>query len=567
MNLIEQQNAAKDLPMQYLQQAVNGQNPNLTPWIATAELQRRTTMNQHMAPQGPQGPQPTVKDQVEQKAGLMATQAAQQAQAAQAQQSSTPPGPIPGGIPQPQPQPDEPVMAARGGLMNAPVNFQFAHGGILGFDGTERSSVPDPEAAQLASDRKAVEEGLKKFGYAAADIAAMPFRAASALLNTLIVRPTRAVTGAEVPYFPMMGGGDNSSVTPYSDRAYKETQADAAPAAARARADDRVPRPSLQGQGIKAALPQPAPTQRPPMGGPQRPPAPGPVTPQAPTTQPPAMDPAEQAAQTYSTTPVKQMSAQDAIGEEQTMAKAYNLDQPMGVEERAIIAQRNAARDVARKREGDDAFSAYVSGLIGVPGEGGRQYSLARQGQDAAEREHLTGNLKDIKELNTAQRAAQEKRATVAGSSLAAGKLASAEEGKNKAQVATTLTGDRMRALTSKYNTDEQVKSARETELIRQRAENARHGSTEHRLALQELADREKSYDNDIKYLEAERKPLMNVLGTPVTPAAKLDLERIDGLINAARTAKAAVRGGKQPAPAGTMAPDRAKQFKVLRPS
>jgi hypothetical protein len=79
MNLIEQQSAAKDLPLQYLQQAVNGQNPNLTPWIATAELQRRTTMNQHMQ-KGQQGPMPTVKDQVEQKAGLMATQAAQQAQ-------------------------------------------------------------------------------------------------------------------------------------------------------------------------------------------------------------------------------------------------------------------------------------------------------------------------------------------------------------------------------------------------------------------------------------------------------------------------------------------------------
>jgi hypothetical protein len=146
MNLIEQQSAAKDLPMQYLQQAVNGQNPNLTPWIATAELQRRTTMNQHMAPKGPQGPQPTVKDQVEQKAGLMATQAAQQAQAAQAQQSLPPPGPIPGGIPQPEVQSEEPVMAARGGLMNAPVNFKFAHGGILGYaDGGETANTNTPE--------------------------------------------------------------------------------------------------------------------------------------------------------------------------------------------------------------------------------------------------------------------------------------------------------------------------------------------------------------------------------------------------------------------------------------
>ena len=155
MNLIEQQSAAKDLPMQYLQQAVNGQNPNLTPWIATAELQRRTTMNQHMAPQGPQGPQPTVKDQVEQKAGLMATQAAQQAQAAQAQQGAAPPGPVPGGIPQPEPQPQEPVMAARGGLMNAPVNFKFAHGGILGYaDGGEATN---PNARKMFIDEQGVE--------------------------------------------------------------------------------------------------------------------------------------------------------------------------------------------------------------------------------------------------------------------------------------------------------------------------------------------------------------------------------------------------------------------------
>jgi hypothetical protein len=144
MNLIQQQNAAKELPLQYLQQAVNGQNPNLTPWIATAELQRRTTMNQHM--QNAQGPQPTVKDQVEQKAGLMATQAAQQAQAAQAQQNNPPPGPVPEHIPQPEPQPKEPVMAARGGLMNAPVSFRFARGGILGFaDGGETANTNIPE--------------------------------------------------------------------------------------------------------------------------------------------------------------------------------------------------------------------------------------------------------------------------------------------------------------------------------------------------------------------------------------------------------------------------------------
>ena len=543
MNLIEQQSAAKDLPMQYLQQAVNGQNPNLTPWIATAELQRRTTMNQHMAPKGPQGPQPTVKDQVEQKAGLMATQAAQQAQAAQAQQNSPPLGPIPGGIPQPEVQSEEPVMAARGGLMNAPVNFKFAHGGILGYAGDEPqgSQVKDTFVDSLGIVRDAkTGEPVKPIYERMAD-----WR-------------DRQQAQAARPQRPVANAADERMLrAPVPAMAPNEAPQETARLA-------RQPAPNPLAAAAAAAQVKPPPA---PMGGPRRAPTPPrPAVEQpAPTAQPTVMDPAEQAAQTYSTTPVKQMSAQDAIGEEQTMAKAYNLDQPMGVEERDIIAQRNAARDIARKREGGDAFSAYVSGLIGVPGAAGEQYRRALREQATAEREHLSGNLKDIKDLNTAQRAAQEKRATTAGSSLAAGKLASAAEGKDRAQVGAMLSGDRMRAMTSKYNTDEQVKSNRETALIRERAENARHGSSEKRLALQELADREKSYDNDIKYLEQERKGLMGPLGTPITAAAKTELTRIDGMINIARTAKAAVRGGKQPAPADTMSPDRAKEFKVIR--
>ena len=151
MNLIQQQTAAKDLPLQYLQQAVNGQNPNLTPWIATAELQRRTTMDQHM--QKGQGPMPTVKDQVEQKAGLMATQAAQQAQGAQMQQAATPPGPVPAGVPQPEAQPEEPVRAAHGGLMAARTNLRFAHGGIMAFAKGGADDQSAAETKRLASHK------------------------------------------------------------------------------------------------------------------------------------------------------------------------------------------------------------------------------------------------------------------------------------------------------------------------------------------------------------------------------------------------------------------------------
>lgn len=578
MNLIEQQTAAKELPMQYLQQAVNGQNPNLTPWIATAELQRRTTMNQHMQnAQGPQGPQPTVKDQVEQKAGLMATQAAQQAQAAQAQQSSAPPGPVPGGIPQPEGQPEEPVMAAGGGLMQAPVNFQFAHGGILGYAEGSKDPVPDPEAAQLASDRKAVEEGLKKFGYAAADIAAMPFRAASALLNTLVVRPTRAVTGAAVPYFPMMGGGDNMSVTPYTDRAYQAKQAEA-PAAEERPYPDRVtagrqPAPAgiAPGQGILSALPK-----APPVGGPQRAPAPPVQKPQPTVQQPPAMNPEEKIAADYTKSATPQASLQGAISNEQALAKAYNLDQPMGVEERDIIAQRNAARDSARKREAGDAFSAWVSGLVGVPGAAGMAYSQARQAQDAAEREHLGTNLKDIRELNTAQRAAQEKRSGTASADFAKQQEAAAAALKDKATVAAQLFNISSQAARDAAQNMTSLEVARISA-----ASAARPGEAERLMATaiglkatdpakyaafmetlsavkgagradQGAAIADKAFDNVNNLMKGNIALQMKYTKDPAAFQQAVEAET------------ARLRGGGGGS-TGTMAPDRAAQFKVIR--
>jgi len=439
MNLIDQQTAAKELPMQYLQQAVNGQNPNLTPWIATAELQRRTTMNQHMqAAQKPQGPQPTVKDQIEQKAGLMATQAAQQqqAQAQFAQQSMQPKAPVPEATPQPEPQPEEPLMAARGGLMNAPVNFQFAHGGILGYAG---GGDTNPEAEQLASDRKAVEEGLKKFGYAAADIAAMPFRAASALLNTLIVRPTRAVTGAEVPYFPMMGGGDNSSITPYTDRAYQETQAAAPkPAAPKPAVNDRAPLPSLQGQGIKDALPKPP---APPPGA-QRPlaPPPGAQRPSAsPMQKPPAMGAEEQIAADYTKSATPQASMQTAIGNEQQLAKAYNLDQPMGTAQETQQARQDEAQQRQQEQAKKLAWSAFVQGTVGTPGSGSLAYDQTMANAMGREAEYGQSKYKNIADLETARRTAQEKRAGIAGTDYGKQQEAQAAALKDKATVAAQM--------------------------------------------------------------------------------------------------------------------------------
>ena len=136
MNLVQINERLKDLPMQVLQQYANGMNPEVPPYLALGELQRREIAQKQMATAqgGQQGPQPSVKEQVEQKAGLMALQQMQQQQAAQQMQQPRGPMPAPAGVPQPEAQPQ--AMMARGGLAGIPVRrdmFEYAGGGIIAF--------------------------------------------------------------------------------------------------------------------------------------------------------------------------------------------------------------------------------------------------------------------------------------------------------------------------------------------------------------------------------------------------------------------------------------------------
>lgn len=184
MNLIQIQEHLKDLPMQVIQSYANGANPEVPPYMALAEMQRRQTMEQRAGQQqqAQQSPMPTVKEQIEQSAGLAGLQA-KQAQQAQAQQQTPQGGPVPGGIPQPQqqpqpsspeqqgigtppqPQPQQPQRMAEGGMTTASQGienlqppegmFEYAEGGILGFAGDE------PQGSQVPVVRDPEEE--KKF--------------------------------------------------------------------------------------------------------------------------------------------------------------------------------------------------------------------------------------------------------------------------------------------------------------------------------------------------------------------------------------------------------------------
>jgi hypothetical protein len=176
MNLVQINERLKDLPMQVIQQYANGMNPEVPPYLALGELQRRELSQKQMATaQGAQqGPQPSVKEQVEQKAGLMALQQMQQQQMAQQQAQPRGPMPAPAGVPQPEQQPE---MMARGGLAGIPVRsdmFEYADGGIVAFQSggqslneraarqmQEKGSIYDPYFGLPAEERERMKQEAK----------------------------------------------------------------------------------------------------------------------------------------------------------------------------------------------------------------------------------------------------------------------------------------------------------------------------------------------------------------------------------------------------------------------
>jgi hypothetical protein len=135
MNLIQIQDRLKSLPndprvMQMLTSYANGQNPQVPPYLALGELNRRKVLiEEQQAASAGQPPGGTVKDQIQQQAGVMALKQGQQQQAMQrmAQQGVMAGGPVPQNIPQPAPQ----AMAAGGLASLAPKGYRS--GGIVAF--------------------------------------------------------------------------------------------------------------------------------------------------------------------------------------------------------------------------------------------------------------------------------------------------------------------------------------------------------------------------------------------------------------------------------------------------
>jgi len=140
MNLVQIQERLKDMPTQAIMSYANGMNPEVPPYLALGELNRRKQMEQKSA----QAPTGTVKENIEQQMGVMQLQAAKQRQMAQqmAQQGSQAQMPVPPGVPEPQMQ----AMPEDSGVATLPTGeMNFGSGGIVAFANKEGKQLVEDE--------------------------------------------------------------------------------------------------------------------------------------------------------------------------------------------------------------------------------------------------------------------------------------------------------------------------------------------------------------------------------------------------------------------------------------
>jgi hypothetical protein len=174
MNLIQIQDKLKSLPndprvMQMLTAYANGQNPQVPPYLALGELNRRKgEMERAQMEKAGQPPGGTVKDQIEQQTGVMALQQGRQQQAMQqmAQQAAAGGGaPVPQGIPQPAPQ----AQAMAGGGLASLAPKGYRSGGVIAF----RKAGSVDAAVEEEDESGGGDEDEKSTGEYATDAKAM----------------------------------------------------------------------------------------------------------------------------------------------------------------------------------------------------------------------------------------------------------------------------------------------------------------------------------------------------------------------------------------------------------
>jgi hypothetical protein len=478
MNLVQINERLKGLPMQVIQQYANGMNPEVPPYLALGELQRREISQKQMANQGgAQGPQPSVKERVEQKAGLMALQQQQQQQ--MAEQMMQPRGPLPTSeyVPQPEAQP-EPTMMASGGLASVPVQFDFAGGGIVAFNGETGSDVKpkyETRADRLyRENREAAERKKREFDTFNAQISDDPAqvkmreaqqefeslspaekssergRRLKEFIKSIFTAPPAAVVQAPMAA-PAKPAAENRSLMNRADAAVRSAPGTpAAPPAPIADLKALAEEQKRRQQGPRptpAAVVPAAPPAAPPPAAPQ--PMPAPAQP-----DPNSMDAMLRAQMTQRP---KERTLEDELAEQRAARAGAGMGDAAG------LAQLERIRKLQEQYESSKPSG--LDDLIRVFGQAGQYKGLSgmapaytanqqqKRAQDLAMAERINQMMSGVE---TTQRGEQKEVASGALSGMGAGRTAQAAAQKELMQILSQGRGQDITAATSREGTEAQ---------------------------------------------------------------------------------------------------------------
>lgn len=504
MNLVQINERLKDLPTQVIQQYANGMNPEVPPYLALGELQRRETAQKQMATaQGAaQGPQPSVKEQVEQKAGLMAAQGLQQQQMMQQIAQQRAPGPVPAGMPQPE---DQPEAMARGGLARAPVRFNFQNGGIVAFNGEDGSEVKPKYETRLdklyRENREAAERrqrGLEAFNeqlrkdpaqvkmreeeqafedLSPAEKSAERGRRLKQFFANIVSSPPAAVAQAPMAT-PMRPVGPAPAAPAVSDRRLLN-QADAALRSA----PGTPPAPAAPVADLKALADQQRRQQGPrPTAAPAAPAAPAP-------------DSMEAMFRAQLEKAPKERTVAEIQAEQRAIREGAGMTEPAG------LAQLERIRKLQEQYEGSKPTP--FQDLIRVLGQAGQYKGMSgmapaytanldkKRAADLAMAQKINELMSGVE---TTQRGEMKDIATGTSTARATDRAAGVDFGKNVLSALGTARGQDVTAAASKYNADMHYKAA----MAQMANANARQDAQEKRLLLDSFKARIASIDKEL---------------------------------------------------------------------
>lgn len=446
------------------------------------------------------------------------------------------------------PQGPAPQQPPAQGLESAPSPLPqtYQEGGIVAFSGaTDGSQVEDPYSYGMSEPSAERQARLRERANAVSEDT-------PATVDPL--QAAMAKQSAGVPLSTSEKALIQSALHPARPAPVLPREVSAA-----ARRDDRAPLPSLAGLAAAAAPKTRAPVDRPKAG------LAGVAAESAAPTQtaPVAADP-----NSFTEMMRKRLTGLEALKPEDAYAKGkaeYQTEVGAGLDRDLANQQaRIAKREELYARQAAERDPSWLTGLQrmgqnvhALPGQHFQGVSEQISKTNAGYTTQDIANQTAIDTLNDAMEKARQSK-DIGGYNAAKGARDAIIAQKNEGGKETaTMAGNEMQAASSKYTADSHAKTSMAVARLQEKAADNRLSIQQQQLARQELTQAAASIDNDIKYLEMEKKAYV---GQIQTKEVKAELATLTDQIARARALKQQImgsayakQGAEVPAAAPTM--------------